>query len=95
VDFFYSSGDPDMPYAGEIAKLAASHGLIRVHLFDSSQGHLTAERIMADTGDLVTPPGQVSVFLCGPPGMIRAMRSGFRRLGVPGLHIYYEHFDWR
>jgi predicted ferric reductase len=41
------------------------------------------------------PSGQVSVFLCGPAGMTRALQAGFRNLGVPGRHIYREHFDWR
>ncbi len=45
VDFFYSSAEPDMPYAEEIRDLAARAGLVRVHFIDSRQGHLTAERI--------------------------------------------------
>jgi predicted ferric reductase len=95
VDFFYSSSDPDMPYADEIRGLAARSGLVRVHLFDSRQGRLTAERILAEAGGPVAPSGQVSVFLCGPARMTRALQSGFRDLGVPARHIYREYFDWR
>jgi predicted ferric reductase len=95
VDFFYSSSDADMPYAGEIRELAARSDLVQVHFHDNHQGHLTAERILAGTDGAVTLPGQVSVFLCGPPVMIHDLQSGFRRLGIPGRHIYREYFDWR
>ena len=95
VDFFYSSPDPDMPYADEISELAARCNLVEVHFFDSRRGHLTAEQILAEAGGTTAPPGQVSVFLCGPAGMIRTLHSGFRRLGVPSRHIYREYFDWR
>lgn len=38
---------------------------------------------------------RVSVLLCGPAGMIRGLQAGFRKLGVPGRHIYGEYFDLR
>ena len=95
VDFFYSSSDPDVPYADEIRSLAARCDLVRVHLVDSRQGYLTAERIIAESGGTATPPERTSVFLCGPIGMVRGLESGFRQAGVPSRHIYREHFDWR
>jgi predicted ferric reductase len=95
VDFFYSSSDAGMPYAAEIRELAARSDLVRVHIHDSRQGHLTAEWILAEAHGAAQHPGQLSVFLCGPAGMIQALHSGFRRRGVPGGHIYREHFDWR
>ena len=96
VDFFYTSSDPDMPYADEIRELAARSDLVRVHFSDGRQGHLTAERVLAEAGGAAaTPADQVSVFLCGPVGMVAALQSGFHRLGVPGRHIYREYFDWR
>jgi predicted ferric reductase len=94
VDFFYSSSDPDLPYAAEIRELAARSELVQVHFSDGRSGHLTAEGILAAAGAAV-PVGQVSVFLCGPAGMVTALQSGFRRLGVPSRHIHREYFDWR
>lgn len=93
VDFFYSSPAPLAPYAAEVSSLAARSGLVRVHFVDSRQGHLTAERVIAEARTESSEP--VSVFLCGPTSMVRDLRSGFRRLGVPGRRIYSEHFDWR
>lgn len=95
VDFFYSSSDPDMPYADEIRELAARSDLVQVHFFDSRRGHLTAELILAQAGGAAASPGQVSVFLCGPAAMVSTLQSGFHRLGVPGRQIYREYFDWR
>ena len=56
VDFFYSSPDPDMPYADEISELAARCNLVQVHFFDSRRGHLTAEQILAEAGGTTAPP---------------------------------------
>ncbi len=95
VDFFYSSSDPDLPYADEIRELAARSDLVQVHISDGRQGHLTAERILAEAGGAAVPLGQVSVFLCGPAGMVAALESGFHHLGVPGRNIHHEYFDWR
>jgi predicted ferric reductase len=98
VDFFYSSADPDMPYADEIRELAGRSDLVRAHLVDSRQGLLTAERVLAEAGGTAASaaaPGLVSVFLCGPAGMVSALQSGFRHLGVPSQRIYREYFDWR
>jgi predicted ferric reductase len=84
-----------MPYADEIRELAARSDLVQVHLSDGRSGHLTAEKILAQADDAAAAPGQVSVFLCGPAGMVSSLQSGFRRLGVPGRHIHREYFDWR
>ena len=48
VDFFYTSASANPPYAAEIRALADRHDLVHVHFVNSSsQGHLTAERVLA------------------------------------------------
>ncbi len=37
----------------------------------------------------------VSVFMCGPDPMVKALSAGFRRAGVPSAAIHHEYFDWR
>ena len=32
-------------------------------------------------------------FVCGPPGMVDALRRRLRKLGVPRRHIHYERFE--
>jgi predicted ferric reductase len=93
VDFFYTAAGPDIPYAEEIKAITAKYDLVRVHLADSRDGHLTAAQVLASTDG--EKPGTLSIFLCGPTGMTRSFESEFRRAGVPGRHIYREYFDWR
>jgi ferredoxin-NADP reductase len=37
----------------------------------------------------------VSVFLCGPTAMLRAIQLQLRRAGVAGSRLHREYFDWR
>jgi predicted ferric reductase len=90
---FYTSAGPDMPYTGEIKAITAGCDLIRVHIIDSRDRHLTAAQILASTGG--EKPHTLSVFMCGPAGMTREFRAEFRRAGIPRRHIYREYFDWR
>jgi predicted ferric reductase len=93
VDLFYTCNGPDMPYTDEIKAMVAGCDLIRVHIIDSRDGHLTAAQVLASTDG--EQPDTLSVFMCGPAGMMRKFRTEFRRAGVPARHIYGEAFDWR
>ncbi len=92
VDFFYST-DGSALFADEIITIAASHPELHVHIHNSrTDGHLTADQILAgNTSD----PCELSVFLCGPAGMVRTLVSSSRRAGVVSKNIYHEYFDWR
>jgi predicted ferric reductase len=93
VDFFYTSPSADPPYAGEIKALAGRHDMMHAHIVNSSsEGHLTAERVLATTDAM---PGTLSVFLCGPASMVADLQKGFRRAGVASRHIHREYFDLR
>ena len=80
VDFFYTSASADPPYAQEIRAIAERNSLVHVHFVNSSSdGHLTAERVLATAeGD----PGTLSVFLCGPAGLVRNFQTAFRHAGA-------------
>ncbi len=57
-----------------------------------AEGRLTTERVLATAdGD----PHSLSVFMCGPPGMLRSFETGLRLAGVPSRRIHREQFDWR
>ena len=92
VEFFYTA-DGEAPFAGEIDEIAGRYPSLRAHVIDTSvEGRLTSERVLAAmTGDL----SQVSVFMCGPHGMVRAFETQLRRAGVEPKRIHREHFDWR
>jgi predicted ferric reductase len=93
VDLFYTSPGPDIPYTDEITAIAADCDLIRVHIVDSRDGHLTAAQVLAKTDS--EKPDTLSVFMCGPAAMTRTFQAEFRRAGIPRRHIYREYFDWR
>lgn len=91
VDFFYTN-DGEPPFAAEIVAIADRHESLHAHLIDSSvEGRLTPQRVLETAGD----PRGLSVFMCGPGGMLRTFQSRLRRAGVPRRRIHREHFDWR
>jgi predicted ferric reductase len=93
VDFFYTS-DGEAPFAEEIRAIAARHGTLHAHLIDTSvDGRLTTAQLLASTGD--AEPSALSVFMCGPQGMLRTFQTELRASGVPSRRIHREYFDWR
>ena len=93
VDFFYTSSDGDAPFATEIRAIAARHDTLAAHIVDTStEGRLTTERILTTAG---APARELSVFLCGPQGMLRTFGTQLRVAGVPARQIHHEYFDWR
>jgi predicted ferric reductase len=92
VDFFYSA-DGEAPFAAEIHAIADRHASLHAHLIDTGvDGRLTPERVLAAAdGD----PGGLSVFMCGPRGMLSSFQAELRLAGVPARRIHREHFDWR
>ncbi len=92
VDFFYTT-DGVAPFAAEIRDIAARHEALHAHVIDTSvEGRLTTERVLAAVD---ADPSRLSVFMCGPLGMVRSFETQLRRSGVPSKHIHREHFDWR
>jgi predicted ferric reductase len=93
VDLFYTCAGPDIPYTEEIKAMAAGCDLIRVHIIDSRDGHLTATQILARVDG--EQPDTLSVFMCGPADMTRTFQAEFQRAGILRRHIHREYFDWR
>ena len=92
VDFFYTA-DGEPPFASEIREIASRQVSLRAHVVDTSvDGRLTSERVL-DVAD--GDPRRLSVFMCGPQGMLRTFQARFRLAGVPASQIHREYFDWR
>jgi predicted ferric reductase len=67
--------------------------MMHAHIVNSSsEGHLTAERVLAATD---AEPNTLSVFLCGPASMVTILQKDFRRAGVASRNIHREYFDLR
>ncbi len=93
VDFFYTSAEDPVPYAEEIATIAARYDNVRAHLIRSTvDGRLTPAIVL---GRVSGPPQDLSVFLCGPEALVQAMTEGLRAGGVPPARFHREYFDWR
>ncbi len=91
VDFFYSNDGP-APFAEEIHTIAGRFPSLRVHLIDTSvDGRVTVARVLGAAGEA----NGLSVFMCGPKGMLSALQGDLRRAGIPGARIHREYFDWR
>lgn len=77
-------------YAQEIqqAIAQASHITLFVH-----QGMLTVADVHAITGHTITPT--TMVFLCGPPAMMRALRTQWYRSGMRVDQVVSEEFGMR
>ena len=92
VDFFYTA-DGEPPFSDEIRTIADRHASLQAHFVDTSvDGRLTAERVL----DVVDGNARdLSVFMCGPQGMLRSFQMQLRLAGVPARHIHREYFDWR
>ena len=92
VDFFYTSVGA-APFAEEILAIAEAQDRLRVHLIDSHEdGRLTPTQILASVG---APADELSVFMCGPQGMLSAFTAQFRAAGIPSRRMHREYFDWR
>ncbi|MEA2494439.1 MAG: hypothetical protein QOJ29_2350, partial [Thermoleophilaceae bacterium] len=92
IDFFYSAAGA-APFADEIHAIAARFDAVRAHIIDTSvDGRLTAAGMLGTSG---AAPADLSVFMCGPQGMLRGLQDGLRSAGVPGRRVHREYFDWR
>jgi predicted ferric reductase len=92
VEFFYTA-DGEAPFAGEIREIAARHESLHAHLIDTGvEGRLAPDRVLAAAGG---DPKGLSVFMCGPQGMVRTFETRLRSAGVPSRRIHREYFDWR
>lgn len=82
-------------FARELDALATATGQLKVVLVMSQdpawpgeQGQIDQARLARLAPDI----RQREVFLCGPPIMMRIVRTALRELGVPRRQIHYERF---
>jgi predicted ferric reductase len=85
----------DSPLIDELRELARDRGIV-LHVIPGSE-------IGDDRTDLLGIPAlkkgvpditHRDCFVCGPPGLISAMRRRLSTLGVPRRHIHFERFEF-
>jgi ferredoxin-NADP reductase len=85
----------DSPLVDELTELARLRGIV-LHVIPGSE-------IGDDQTDALGIPAlkkgvpdiaHRDCFVCGPPGLISAMRRRLLALGVPRRHIHFERFEF-
>jgi predicted ferric reductase len=91
IDFYYCvHSRDDTIYRQQLDAWADELPGVNVHLVcTGEEGRLTADRL--DLGDGLPP----DVFICGPRGFVRQLRSQLRARGVPANQIHHEAFEFR
>ncbi|RQO63065.1 ferric reductase [Paucibacter sp. KBW04] len=91
VDLFYCTrkGDPDITQ--RIRDLAGAAG-VRLHVLESStQGQLSAQRLMQE----VPQWREASLWFCGPARFGQALREGLSAAGLAAGDFHQEAFEFR
>lgn len=95
VDLWYSAPTSDQAaFLDELAHAAGRRPWLTLHVVESRiQGVLTADRVRAESG--TTSSGTTaSVFLCGPPAMVTALRQGLALSGSADA-VFHESLSSR
>jgi ferredoxin-NADP reductase len=84
--------DPDMPFGGELADIAAAHPWLdlRQHV-TARDGRLTA-KALAGLAPQIGPDGP-DVYVVGPPAMVDATERHLKALGVDPERTFTDRFD--
>jgi transcriptional regulator with XRE-family HTH domain len=95
IDLYYTVRREDEAlFLDEIRTAATQHPSFRPHMIYSQRdGSLTMEHIVETSGG-----GTIvakDVYMCGPSGMTESFQHSLRKLGVPPIHIHFEHFTFR
>jgi predicted ferric reductase len=95
IDLYYTVRSEDEAlFLDEIRTAATQYPSFRPHIsYSQRDGSLTMEHIVETSGGgtIVTK----DVYMCGPSGMTESFQHSLRKLGVPPIHIHFEHFTFR
>lgn len=92
IDFYYCvEHENEAHFLGELRAIADRREDFRVVVVPrDTDGFLTAERLEEEFGDL----SGAHTLICGPPAMIRSLRSQLIERGVPSAQIHSEEFGF-
>ena len=92
IDFYYSMKSLSNAYLlSEFLEIGERLPNFRVIAYPEDEvGFLTGDVIEQGTPDLK----RREIMICGPPGMIDALRSQLYAKGVPRSHVHFEKFGF-
>jgi predicted ferric reductase len=90
IDLYYSvREESEAVYLSELTMLSTLITGFRVFpWYTKTAGRLTGEEIAKRSGDI----HDYDVYVCGPPAMMKSVKSIMIRMGVPAYRIYSEEF---
>lgn len=89
--YYCAKTDDEMMYFDELKEISVKSNNFKVIGFcQSREGFISAEAIKNTSGDF----SGKDFLLCGPPGMMTALRKQFVSLGVKSKNIHSEEFEF-
>ena len=88
--YLYRS-EADAAFLPELRATAASDPKFTLHAVETGDD-------VPDLGPLLPTAGELSraeCYLCGPPGLVAALKSALAARGVTAQHVHYENFEFR
>lgn len=91
IDLFYSAiNESEAVFLKELSQISSERDNLKIFpFFSSAQGRITADYIRNAIGNL---DGK-EIFLCGPPAMMRNLKSQFLKIGILKSNLHSEEFQ--
>jgi predicted ferric reductase len=83
--------EADAAFLPELRAIAAATPLLSLRTAEFGGELPELERLLPDARSL----SGGECYLCGPPGLVAALKSALRRRGITARHIHFENFDFR
>jgi len=85
----------DVIFKDELAQLGARRGIVLHALLGDEIGDDRTDQLGVPAITRLVPDIESrDVFVCGPPGLVDAVRRRLRLIGVPGAQIHFERFEF-
>lgn len=90
VDLYYSLIDrSDTPFVSELEELSHNNPNFRfIPWYSKESGFLSADSIIKQSEGVA----EKEIFICGPPPMMKSIKSQFKKLSVPTRNVHSEEF---
>jgi predicted ferric reductase len=89
--YLYRS-EADAAFVPELQALAAADRQLSLYTLATGDEPPNVDLLLAEAG---APAAGLECYLCGPPGMLAAVRQALRRRGISPRHIHFERFGFR
>jgi len=83
--------EADAAFLPELRALAESDPNLTLQAVATGDRGPNLDALLPDAGDL----SGVECYLCGPPGLVAALKPALAARGVSARHIHYENFEFR